>query len=197
MVRDDVDRRLLLDLLRDSSERHGVALHAYALLDARLDLVATPRDRDGLSLMMQAVARRHAAAYNRRHNRQGGLWQGRFRAAVLDPGHWLLRCMLQVERSAEGAIWASRAVGPPLAEAPQLVDPAVFWNLGNTPFEREVAYRSLKEQGLTPEEMLQIEAALRGGWVLGPEPFAAQLAELASRPAKPRARGRPRSTTVG
>jgi putative transposase len=194
MVLDDRDRRSLLGLLRDAAAQHRVAIHAYGFVDAHLDLVATPQDREGLSLMMQAVARRHAVAYNRRYGRRGGLWEGRFRAAVIDPEIWLLRCMVEVERAASGGGWASRMTGHAVAEQPGVVDPEGFWILGNTPFEREAAYRSMRERGLTSTELLQMEGALRGGWALGSEAFVSRLVARADRPARPRPRGRPRQT---
>jgi putative transposase len=192
MVRDDRDRRSLLGLLRDASAQHCVAVHAYGVLDSRLDLVATPQDREALSLLMQAVARRHAVSYNRRYGRRGGLWEGRFRAAVIDPETWLLRCMVEVERAAGAGGWASRTTGYAPAEQPDVIDPEGFWGLGNTPFEREAAYRSMRERGLTSEEVLQIQTALRGGWALGSETFVARLVAGVDRPARPRPRGRPR-----
>lgn len=192
MLRDDADRQALLDLLGEAALQHRVALHAYALHDTRLDLVATPEQGAGLSLTMQSVARRHAAAYNRRHGRRGGLWEGRFRSAVLDPQTWLLRCMVQVETAADSVGWASRQPHPEADRAPTVVDPSAYWQLGNTPFEREAAYRIMKERALTPQEVSAIEAALRGGWVLGSSAFVAALGAEALRPVSPRPRGRPR-----
>ncbi|MES3015903.1 MAG: transposase [Pseudomonadota bacterium] len=191
MVRDDADRLALLGLLRDAALQHHVAVHAYALLDTRLDLVATPQTAAGLSLLMQSVARRHAAAYNRRHDRRGGLWEGRFRAAVLDPQTWLLRCLVQVERSPAGGGWVSRAPHAGSAAAPAIVDPDAYWRLGNTPFEREAAYENLRQRALTSAEISQMEGALRGGWPLGAEAFVAALGAGTPRPVRPRSRGRP------
>lgn len=196
MVRDDQDRRSLLNLLRDVARQHRVAVHAYGIRDTRLDLVATPQDREGVSLWMQAVARRHAVAYNRRHGRRGGLWESRFRAAVIDPRVWLLRCMVEVERAVGTGGWASRTTGHTPTGQPDAIDPEAFWSLGNTPFEREAAYRSLRERGVTSDEVTQMEAALRGGWALGSEAFVARLASDIERPARPRARGRPRRVVL-
>ncbi|HVG67774.1 MAG TPA: hypothetical protein VM785_06245, partial [Gaiellales bacterium] len=91
MVADDTDRRAFLALLREVAVQADVAIHAYSVLDAGFDLVLTPADATGLSRFMQAVSRRHAAAFNARHARRGGLWEGRFRSVVVDPDLWLLR----------------------------------------------------------------------------------------------------------
>lgn len=194
MLRDDADRQALLDLLGEAALQHRVALYAYALADTRLELVAAPEQGHCLSLMMQSVARRHAAAYNRRHGRRGGLWEGRFRSAVLDPQTWLLRAMVYVETLAID--WVSRPPQPVGDRLPPLIDPDAYWRLGNTPFEREVAYFDLRKRSLTPLEVSQIDEALRGGWVLGSPSFIAGMGAGAMRPVSPRPRGRPRKPLV-
>jgi putative transposase len=205
MVRDDEDRCGLLKLLREGAVQHKVALHAYAIADGRFDLVATPREATGLSRLMQAVARRHAAAFNRRYQRAGGLWEGRFRAAVIEPESWLLLCMSYVDQltvssaatesaSSPASAWSSRAAHAGLVVDSLLTDPGAYWSLGNTPFEREAAYRRLLERGLTSFQREQIEGALRGGWVLGTVRFADTLSDGAPRHGRPRARGRPRKS---
>lgn len=199
MLRDEADLQSLLQLLREVAVVHRVALHAWSLLDARLELVATAADARNLSLLMQAVARRHAAAFNRRYGRRGGLWEGRFRAAVIEPGDWLLRCMVHVDllggmEAAAGpeVRRSSRAAHAGEARETLFSAPAAYWALGNTPFEREMAYGRRLQQALTDSQALAIEAALRGGWPLGGPGFALRLAETADRPTVPRPRGRPR-----
>ncbi|WP_292445567.1 transposase [Methylibium sp.] len=207
MVRDDDDRRSLLQLLRDAAAQHGVALHAYAVLDGRFDLIATPQQAAGLSRLMQAVARRHASAFNRRYQRTGGLWEGRFRAAVIEPESWLLKCMVYAEQltpaqtsreggSAVDGAWSSRAGHCGQAADSLLTDPLAYWLLGNTPFEREAAYRVLCEQALTSAEIDRIEGSLRGGGVLGGSAFTERLRQSVGRPVRPRPRGRPRKAVT-
>lgn len=200
IFRDDDDRLELLGLLTEAARREGVALHAYGLRDARFDLVATPPAAPALSAMMQSVARRHAAAFNRRHGRSGGLWEGRFRAAVVEPERWLLDAMVYAERLPSApalGVWASRAGHAGAAVAPLVVDPPPYWALGNTPFEREVVYQSKLEHALTSSQLAKIEMALRGGWALGSASFAMALAGPEGRPTSPRQRGRPRGSSLG
>src|SRR5678815_4899747 len=83
---DDADRQAYLRALRDAAATHAVALHAYALLDAEVQLLVTPTGAPSLSRMMQELGRRYVSAYNARHARSGTLWDGRFRAAVIEPG---------------------------------------------------------------------------------------------------------------
>ena len=207
------DAEHLLQVLREAARLHRVVLHAYALTVGELRLLATPESADGLSRMMQALGRRHAAAFNRRHGRTGALWDGRFRSALVEPGPATLLALRQVDAlAAPGAADASGAWGP--AEPPTLpaaaversslahrtggrrdaalVDPPAYWQLGNTPFERESRYRQLVAEPPAALELTALQQALQGGRVFGSPAFLAELARLADRPLVPRPRGRPR-----
>lgn len=196
---DDVDRTHWLELLRATVRREHITLYAWVLTDDRFELLAAAEDAHALSRMMQSLARDYAAAYNRRHGRQGSLWQGRYRAAVIEPGEWLLRGMRRVD-ALGGPVadprWSSRAVHEGSATDAMLATPAVYWALGNTPFERELAYRACLQLPLTAVEQAEFDAALAGGWALGTREFVVRLASQAVRPVVPRPRGRPRRATL-
>ena len=52
-----------------------------------------------------------------------------------------------------------------------VTDHAVYWALGNTPFQREAAYKDALSQPLKMDEIERIRAATNKGWVLGSERF--------------------------
>lgn len=204
IVRDDEDRRAFIDALRECAALHKVAIHAYVLMDNHLHLLATPPAPDSLSRMMQSLGRRYVARFNRRHGRSGGLWEGRFRAAPLEPA-WLLSCMRYIELNPvraglverpESYAWSSAAHHLGAVRDPLVHDHAGFWAMGNTPFERDANYRRYMEEGCSPEEMQALLAAALRGWPLGSAAFRAQLAKQTDRPLAPRPRGRPRRKQV-
>jgi putative transposase len=197
---DDSDRRDYLRVLHEAALAQQVPVHAYALLDAQVHMLLTPPTQASLGLLMQQVGRRYVSAFNRRHGRSGTLWQGRFRAGVVQAGARALDCMRLVDSLAvrhglalshDASHWSSAPHRLGLRRDRLVSDPAEFWRLGNTPFEREVAYRALLAAGLDEGLARQIEHAALNGWALGSPLFLAQLAEQAGRPARPRARGRP------
>ena len=195
IVLDAADAAGWRELLRDAAVTHRVAVHAWALEADRFDLVVTPASAEGLSRMMQSLARRHAAAFNRRHGRSGTLWDGRFCCALLAPAV-VADAMVAVEapqREGGSAAWGS-SLAHHLGEArdPAVTEPAAWWAMGNTPFEREAAWRSRTAQGLTAEHLSALEAALRRGRPFGSAQFLADLSHALGRPVAPRPRGRPR-----
>ena len=82
---DAADRVAYQSALSQAAAECGVAVHAYCFDKARILLLATPRDSEGLSRVMQRVGRRYTATFNRRNGRSGTLWSGRFRTTVLQP----------------------------------------------------------------------------------------------------------------
>lgn len=201
LVRDDEDRQRLLDILRDASREYGLAIHAYALLDDHLHLLATPQQADALSLSMQALGRRYVAGFNRRHQRQGGLWAGRYRATVIDPTRYLFSCMVFIElhaqrthaaHRAEDYHWSSIAHHLGRRTDPLIMDHVLFWALGNTPFERQAGWRRRLEDGLSLAVIRQLAEATHKGWALAEEATLTRLQDQVDRPLQPRPRGRPR-----
>ena len=197
IVRDGQDSERLLQTLRDAARSHGVALHAYAITATDLRVLATPDSADGISRMMQALGRRHAASFNRRHGRSGALWDGRFRSALVESGAASLLALRHLESGHRGdpqdpvdrCSLAHRLGG---RRDVALVDPPAFWQLGNTPFERELHYRRLLDDALPTSDEAAVADALRRGWALGSPAFLRALAADAQRPVQPRPRGRPR-----
>lgn len=203
---DDVDRRHFLEVLRDVMRANRVALHSYVLMDNCVHLLASPEQSAGLSQAMQSLGRRYVAWFNKRHQRTGTLWDGRFRAAVIDSERYLLSCMRYIESKPVGSGLATTAGDYPWSSAchhlglrqdPLVTDHRLFWALGNTPFERELVWRSLLGQELEENESRKIAESAVLGWACGDDAFLAWLSARTERPVAPRPRGRPASKASG
>jgi putative transposase len=198
---DPSDRETYLQLLREAAAMNQVAIHAYALTENEVMLLATPGDASGLSRMMQSLGRRYVAGFNRRQGRSGTLWDGRFRATVIEAEHYFAACLCYVElaplraglgRDAQAYPWSSARHHLGMAADPLVSEHPLVWRMGNTPFEREAAHRQLLERALTPEQVQGITEATKKGWALGSDSFVAAIQERTGRRARPGRRGRPR-----
>ena len=141
--------------------------------------------------MVQAVGRRYVSAYHRRHGGSGTLWNGRYRCAVVESGATLLDVLCLIDGLAEGQASPGRGLRTAGDAAPWLSDPPDYWALGNTPFDRQSAWRLRLSEGLGLDRAQALLKAAMGGWVVGSTSFALAVAESAARPVSPRARGRP------
>ncbi len=201
----DHDREHLLKTLAEASTQHQVAIHAYVLMDNHLHLLATPQSADGLSRMMQSLGRRYVGWFNARHQRSGTLWEGRFRAGLIESERYFLACMRYIELNPVRAglcggpeqwRWSSAAHHMGLARDMLVREHPLYWSLGNTPFEREHAYREFLMQGVPTSEREQLTDAVLRGRPLASAAFLKPLAADHERVVVRRPRGRPRKARV-
>jgi putative transposase len=89
IFRDDHDRTRFLEQLQSALEIFGVRTHAYVLMSNHFHLIVeTPKAN--LSEFMRQFNISYTGYYNRRHRRIGHLYQGRFKAIVVDKDSYLL-----------------------------------------------------------------------------------------------------------
>lgn len=89
IYRDEEDRSLFLEKLKISLDIYGVRVHAYVLMRNHFHLIVeTPKAN--LSEFMRHFNIAYTGAYNRRHRRVGHLYQGRFKAILVDKDSYLL-----------------------------------------------------------------------------------------------------------
>jgi putative transposase len=55
-------------------------------------LLMTPASGEGVSGVMQAVGRRYVRNFNDTYGRTGTLWEGRYRATLVDTERYLMAC---------------------------------------------------------------------------------------------------------
>jgi putative transposase len=83
IYREDSDRAHFLELLAEATERFGIRVHAYVLMDNHYHLlVETPEAN--LSRAMQWLNVSYSVWFNRRHDRVGHLLRGRFSAVIVE-----------------------------------------------------------------------------------------------------------------
>jgi putative transposase len=198
---DDTDRQTYIDALRETAALLKVAVHAYVLMADHLHLLVTPPTADALGRLMQGLGRRYVSAFNRRHQRVGTLWDGRYRATVLDPQTQLLACMRYIEQNPVRVGWVAQAADWSWSSAahhvgrrrdPLVTDPAPFWAQGNTPFERDITWQRQLDEPLPAAQVQQMTECAIKGWALGPPAFLAQVGTMTGRQMEPKPRGRPR-----
>ena len=89
IFRDDRDREAYLERLERYRERFGFRLYAFCLLDNHVHL-ALERGPVRLSRVMLALHGSYSQFFNRRHGRVGHLFQGRFKAFLVEKDRYLL-----------------------------------------------------------------------------------------------------------
>lgn len=202
---DKADDEHLLELLQVHSKQFGVAIHAYVLMGNHFHLLATPTTDKGVPQMMQAVGRAYVRWFNVRHGRTGTMWEGRYRSTLIQAERYLLACMVYIELNPvragmlqDPAEYPWSSLGHYLGRRnDKLVTPhPIFWELGNTPFAREMAYAELIHADLSPQQQSALTEATLRGWALGEPDYVAALQQRTERRLSPGRAGRPRKVDL-
>jgi putative transposase len=197
---DDLDRQRYLQCLWQALGRFGCRLHAYVLMSNHVHLLLTPGEAGALSRLMHTFARNYAGLFNGRHGRTGTLWEGRYKACLVDSGSYFLACSRYIELNPVRAWmvarpgdypWSSYGAHAGEREDPLLVAHPEYLALGANPAARAAAYRALFEDALPDELVAEIRGYLQQQKVLGTDRFRAWVEERTGRFAAVRPLGRP------
>ena len=162
--------------LRTACHDHDCRIHAYVLMTNHVHLVMTPGYSEAIGKVMQSVGRGYVRYFNDATGRTGGLWEGRYRATVIDSDGYLLACYRYVELNPVRAgmvtcpgdyPWSSYRANS-WGHPDDLVSPhEQYAALGRDPAARRSAYRDLVATGVEESTLDQIRAATHKGWALG------------------------------
>lgn len=194
------DHRFYLDCLRDAARTHDVAIHAYVLMTNHVHLLASPGHAQALPRMMQTLGRRYVGRFNFLHRRTGTLWEGRYKASLVDTDAYLFACLRYVELNpvracivAEPAAyrWSSHRANAYGHDDPVVTPHPSFLALGLSADERRAAYRRSFGQPLPADAVQAIRDATQYEWALGGASFRKRAEEWTGRRTARLSVGRP------
>jgi REP-associated tyrosine transposase len=187
------------ECLRAACERHRCRIHAYVFMTNHVHLLVTPESDSGLSRVMQSVGRRYVRYFNDLHGRTGTLWEGRYRASLVQTDPYLLACYRYIELNPVRAgltthprdyAWSSHHANAFGREDPMVILHESYTALGRGSRERQAAYRALFEKQLDDDTLNSIRAATNKGWALGSKTFRDEVAALLGHRTQPISAGR-------
>ncbi len=194
------DYSFYLHCLLTATHRHGAAIHAYVLMTNHVHLLVTPQHADSLPKIVQSVGRRYVQHFNTAYQRTGTLWEGRYRATVIDSEQYFLQCARYIELNPVRAHmvdtpgeypWSSYRHHAHGTNDPLITDHALYLAVATTAEERQIAYRALFAGHVDDSAYAAIRDATNKAWVLGSDRFQAAVAALAQRRVCPLPKGRP------
>lgn len=194
----DEDYSCFRHYLREACERHRCHIHAWVFMTNHIHLLLTPHTEDGLPRMMQSVGRRYVQYFNTTYQRTGTLWEGRYKATLIDSENYLFTCYRYIELNPVRAnmathpgeyAWSSYHCNG-LGKGDNLVRPhARYLALGKDPEARKSAYRALFNVHIDVKSLDEIRQATQKGWVLGSDRFKDEVEKLINRRTRPLVRG--------
>ena len=180
----DSEHGLYLGLLHEYSKRYSCAIHAYVLMTNHIHILVTPPDIPSISRLMRDVNKIYGQSVNRKNGRCGSVWQGRFKASLVDSKGYFLTCQRYIELNPVRAgmvsnprryAWSSYGTNGDGLPSSLITAHARYLCLGPTPEVRQSVYRGLFEAPISEEVISQIRAAIQRNRPLGDDAFVLEV----------------------
>lgn len=192
------DYQFYLEKLKQACDKHSCDVHAYVLMTNHVHLLITPHNENGISKAMQMLGRYYVQYFNYSYERTGTLWEGRYKASLIDSDSYALICYRYIELNPVRAgmvdhpseyPWASYQHNA-LGEKNELVmHHELYQTLARTDEQRQKAYRTLFRARIPQRTLEEIRSATNKAWVLGSEQFKEKIESKLNRPTRPRQKG--------
>ncbi len=200
------DYRFYLEKLKQACDKHHCDVHAYVLMTNHVHLLMTPQSEHAISKALQMLGRYYVQHFNRTYQRTGTLWEGRYKATLIDSERYLLTCYRYIELNpvrAENMAahpseypWSSyhhNALGQP----DELVSfHSEYLRLGSNSEEQQSAYRALFKTHIAEKTLAEIRESTNKAWVLGSSHFKERIEQQSKRQVSPKPRGGDRKSEV-
>ncbi len=180
----DEDRLFYLHHLGRLLREEGCALHAYCLMTNHVHLLLTPERAQSCGRLFKRLGLLHTQYTNRRYERTGTLWEGRFRSCLVQSERYLIACQRYIELnpvragivSHPGAYtWSSYRANAE-GELDFLITPhRDYVTLGRD------EYRTLFGMPFDAELLREIRSTTNGGYALGTEAFQNEITRKTGR----------------
>jgi putative transposase len=178
--------------LRSALERYECALHAYVLMTNHVHLLLSCTESNGIGRLMQSVGRGYVRYFNDRYQRTGTLWEGRYRATVIESDQYLFSCYRYIEENPlrAGMVqevvdyrWSSHGYNALGCEDALITPHEQYLELGSCDASRQSAYRAFFRRPNDSTVLSAIRDATNGAWALGSDEFRLRVSQYGRRAA--------------
>jgi putative transposase len=194
----DVDRFYYLAKLKQACDKHECDLHAYVLMSNHVHLLLTPRHAYSIGKTMQMLGRYYVQYFNYNYNRTGTLWEGRYKATLIDSERYLLTCYRYIELNPVRANmvehpseypWSSYRYNALGEDNNNLKPHQLYLRLSEVLAGRQAAYRELFKVQIEDRTLDELRDATNKAWVLGSGNFKQAIEKQLNRRMEPKRRG--------
>jgi len=191
--------------LHDAAAKFGCRVHAYVLMTNHVHLLVTPDEAGAVGRMMQALGRRYVPYVNAAKCRSGTLWEGRYRASLVDHERYVMACHRYIESnpvragmvsSAGDYRWSSFAANGEGKHDPLVTPHDTYLRLAADAIERRAWYRAFVGETIPEDELEAIRLYAKRQRALGSETFQSNIEHRLQRRAGLGKPGRPKKESV-
>jgi len=186
--------------LKEYAIKYRVNIHAWVFMTNHVHLLCTPADSTGISKMMQSMGRMYVLYFNKRHNRTGTLWEGRYKSCLVESDKYLLTLYRYIELNPVRAgmvsdpaeyTWSSYQCNGLGKQTDMQTHHQLYLSLGTSSQTRQLAYRALFKSKVQGKMLDDIRHSANKGLALGSDSFIANVEAVTGQRLIQQKRGRP------
>jgi len=205
IFRSKEDFEFYLGKIFDAAEIHQCDIHAYILMTNHVHLLVTPNLGNSIGKMMQSIGRYYVQFFNKKYKRTGTLWEGRYKATLIDSEQYLLTCMRYIELNPVRAqmvdhpskyAWSSFGYNA-LGQTNNMVTPhREYKQLGRMDSDRQANYRKLFKSQIPKDTLEALRKSTNKAQVLGGSQFKQRMEHELDRPVESMGHGGDRKSDI-
>lgn len=197
IFRDESDYRAFVTILQECNAGHGLAIHAYVLMPNYFEFLATPANEDALSKFMQSLGRKYVGYFNKKYNRSGTIWEGRYKSSLVEDLKFLFDIMIYIEKKAPAEhIFSSKQKNLYNKKDDVVTYHGLYKKLGFTDEQRVQKYSALFNAKSDEKKVEFIAACLEKQNVTGGLEFVKNLEKIVGMILSSKERGRPKKDSI-
>ncbi|MDD3342370.1 MAG: SapC family protein [Sulfurospirillaceae bacterium] len=182
---DQADYDFGLDVLKVLTNHLLLKIHAYCLMPNHIHILCTPLNQDAISRFMQGFGIKYVSYFNKKYNRTGTLWEGRYRSSLVENAY-VLPLMQYIESNPVRAgivnlsedYAFSSFVANALNENNECITHHTVYNLlASNAIERAMIYKARFHEPLSKEMLAFLREHIAKQTITGTQAFYQELSK--------------------
>jgi len=197
IFKDESDYKAFIDMLENLNSNHDVDIHSYLLKPSYFEFLLTPRYEHSLSKFMQSLGRNYVGYYNKKYNRTGTIWEGRYKSSLVEDELFLFDLMRYMEKHPlDKDTFSSMERNLFNKKNTLITQHKLYKQLGYTDLQRVEKYTQIFNSEIDLEKEEFIARCLEKQLVTGSIEFVKDLEKKIGVTLTSKGRGRPKKQTT-
>ncbi len=182
---DKDDYRFFVNSLGLAKEKYPCKIYSFTIMPNHIHLlIEAIEENQNIAYFVKLITQTYAQRINKRYQRTGTLWEGRFKSSPVSTDHYLLSCSRYIEMNAvragmvrlpEQYEFSSYRAKVGLKKLDFLDLDTLYLALGETEGERQGKYQRWFKESFSEPECGMIRDAIKRNWPYGNQEFQQEI----------------------
>ena len=181
---DNKDSQYFIEKLKEVKEKYQCKLYSYVLMPNHIHLLIEPLIAQDMAKFMKAITQRYGQYINKKYERTGTLWEGRYKSCLVSKDDYFITCCKYIEMNPvragivskpEEYQWSSYNIKIGMKNN-YLLDSDIWCEtLGKNNKEREEKYKELFDEIMTESKLKEIRESIIKNKIYGSDGFKKEI----------------------